>query len=178
MQAAGAADREATDQLFALIYEQLRKIAQRRMSEERAEHTLQATALVNEAYLRLVGDTQTRWQGRAHFFAAAAEAMRRILIDHARRRGTAKRGAGLQAVGSVLDLASEDRIADALALDDLLSRLESDDSQAASVVRLRFFAGLGIDETAEVLGVSPRTVKRNWEYARAWLADAWTRDSS
>jgi len=98
--------------------------------------------------------------------------MRRILIDHARRRGTAKRGGGLKSVAGVLDLASDEKIADALALDDLISRLEREDPQSAGVVRLRFFAGLSIDETAEALNVSPRTVKRNWEFARAWLADA------
>jgi RNA polymerase sigma factor (TIGR02999 family) len=172
IQAAGGPDRAAADQLLALVYDQLRKIAQQRMNGERAEHTLQATALVHEAYLRLVGDAGARWDGRGHFFAAAAEAMRKILIDHARRRGTAKRGGGLKAVSGVLDLATDDKVADALALDDLVSRLEAEDAQAASVVRLRFFAGLSIDETAEALSVSPRTVKRNWEFARAWLAQA------
>jgi len=170
--AVGSSDRAAADQLLALVYDQLRKIAQQRMNEERAEHTLQATALVHEAYLRLVGGADVDWQGRGHFFAAAAEAMRRILIDHARRRGTAKRGGGLKAVAGVLDLASEENVGDALALDDLLSRLETEDPQAAAVVRLRFFAGLSIDETAGALSVSPRTVKRNWEFARAWLAHA------
>jgi len=172
VQATGAHDPSAPDQLLALVYDQLRKIAQQRMSAERVEHTLQATALVHEAYVRLVGSTGAQWQGRAHFFAAAAEAMRRILIDHARGRGAAKRGGGLKAVAGVLDLASEDKISDALALDDLISRLETEDPQAAGVVRLRFFAGLSVEETAEALSVSPRTVKRDWEFARAWLAHA------
>jgi RNA polymerase sigma factor (TIGR02999 family) len=166
-------DPAAAGQLFALIYEQLRKIAQQQMNAERVGHTLQATALVHEAYVRLIGDGEVHWQGKGHFFAAAAEAMRRILIDHARRRGTAKRGGGLKSVASVLDLASDERVAEAVALDDLISRLEKEDPQSAGVVRLRFFAGLSIDETAEAVGVSPRTVKRNWEFARAWLADAW-----
>ena len=149
IQAASASDRAAADRLLALVYDQLRKIAQQRMAEERAGHTLQATALVHEAYLRLVGDSSIHWQGRGHFFAAAAEAMRRILIDHARRRGTAKRGGGLRAVSSVLDLASDENISDALIIDDLISRLEMEDATAARVVRLRFFAGLRLEDTAK-----------------------------
>ena len=172
IQGASASDRAATHQLLDLVYDQLRKTAQLRMGEERAGHTLEATALVHEAYLRLVGDTEVHWQGRGHFYAAAAEAMRKILIDHARRRGAAKRGGGLRAVTGVLDLASDEKVSEALALDEHLSRLETEDPQAAGVVRLRFFAGLTIDETADALHVSPRTVKRNWEFARAWLANA------
>jgi RNA polymerase sigma factor (TIGR02999 family) len=165
-------DRAAADRLFELVYDQLLKIAQIRMAEERRDHTLQATALVHDAYVRLMGDQEARWDGRGHFFAAAAEAMRRILIEHARKHQAIKRGGGLRAIGNVLDLASEEKICDALALDELVSRLESEDRQAAQVVRLRFYAGLNIEETAEALGVSPRTVKRNWQFARAWLADA------
>lgn len=172
MNAAAAGDSAAADRLMPLVYEQLRKAAQLELAAERPDHTLSATALVHEAYLRLVGPRQVDWRGRAHFYSAAAEAMRRILIDHARKRGTAKRGGNLNAVGNVLDLANEEKIADALALDELLCRLETEDSQAAGVVRLRFFAGLSIDETAAALNVSPRTVKRNWEFGRAWLADA------
>jgi RNA polymerase sigma factor (TIGR02999 family) len=173
IQAASASDRAAADQLLTLVYDQLRRIAQQRMAEERAGHTLQATALVHEAYLRLVGDTEVYWQGRGHFFAAAAEAMRKILIEHARRRGTAKRGGGLRAVSSVLDLASDENISDALIIDDLISRLEMEDATAAQVVRLRFFAGLSLANTAEALGVSKPTVSRKWTYARAWLARQW-----
>ena len=176
IQAASASDRAAADRLLALVYDQLRKIAQQRMAEERAGHTLQATALVHEAYLRLVGDSSIHWQGRGHFFAAAAEAMRRILIDHARRRGTAKRGGGLRAVSSVLDLASDKNISDALIIDDLISRLEMEDATAARVVRLRFFAGLRLEDTAKALGVSVPTVSRKWTYARAWLARQWEAD--
>jgi RNA polymerase sigma factor (TIGR02999 family) len=176
IQAASASDRAAADRLLVLVYDQLRKIAQQRMAEERAGHTLQATALVHEAYLRLVGDTDVHWQGRAHFFAAAAEAMRKILIDHARRKGTAKRGGGLRAVSSVLDLASDENISDALIIDDLISRLEMEDATAAQVVRLRFFAGLSLADTAKALGVSKPTVSRKWTYARAWLARQWETD--
>jgi RNA polymerase sigma factor (TIGR02999 family) len=170
IQAAGTSDRAAADRLLALVYDQLRKIAQQRMGEERADHTLQATALVHEAYLRLVGDTEVHWQGRAHFFAAAAEAMRKILIDHARRKGTAKRGGGLRRVAGVLDLASDENISDALIIDDLISRLEMEDAAAAQVVRLRFFAGLTLEETASAVGIAVPTVSRKWTYARAWLA--------
>jgi RNA polymerase sigma factor (TIGR02999 family) len=177
IQAASASDRAAADQLLTLVYDQLRRIAQQRMSEERAGHTLQATALVHEAYLRLVGDTEIQWQGRAQFFAAAAEAMRKILIDHARKKGTVKRGGGLQSIAGVLDLASDEKIGDALALDDLISRLEKEDAQIAALVRLWFYAGLSIQETADVLGVSERTIKRDWTYARTWLADAWRSES-
>jgi RNA polymerase sigma factor (TIGR02999 family) len=155
--------------LLALVYDQLRKTAQQRMNEERRDHTLQATALVHEAYLKLVGDSQVPWANRAHFFAAAAEAMRRILIDHARKRETVKRGGGVPIIAGVLDLASDEKIADALALDDLISRLETDDAQAAQVVRLRFYAGLSIDDTAATLAVAPRSVDRHWKFARAWL---------
>ena len=143
------------------------------MSEERRDHTLQATALVHEVYLRLVGTNEVPWQGRAHFFAAAAEAMRKILIDHARRKGAAKRGGGVLTVSSVVDLASDENISDSLIVDDLISRLEIEDARAAQVVRLRFFAGLSLEDTANVLGVSQPTVSRKWTYARAWLAQQW-----
>jgi len=179
IQAASSSDRAASDQLLTLVYDQLRKIAQQRMSEERSDHTLQATALVHEAYLRLVGNGPATWQGRGHFFAAAAEAMRRILIDHARKRNTAKRGGRVpREISGVLELTGDEKIGEALILDDLISRLEMEDSQTAQVVRLRFFAGLSIEETAEVLGISEPTVKRDWEYARAWLAEAWEGEAS
>src|SRR5262245_17268176 len=132
--------------LLDLVYGQLRKIAQQRMNEERADHTLQATALVHEAYLRLMGSKPATWQGRGHFFAAAAEAMRRILIDHARMRNTAKRGGRVpHEIAGVLELASDEKIGQALILDDLISRLEMEDAQTAQVVRLRFFTGLSIE---------------------------------
>jgi RNA polymerase sigma factor (TIGR02999 family) len=164
-------DRPPSEELLTLVYDQLRRVAQQKMAEERAGHTLQATALVHEAWLRLIGDQDVEWRGRAHFFAA--DAMRKILIDHARRRGAVKRGGGsVRAITDVLDLASDENIDQALALDDALLRLETEDAQAGKVVRLRFFAGLSVDQTAEVLGVSRRTVARNWAYARAWLLEA------
>lgn len=172
------------DQLLTLVYEQLRAIARQRLDDERRDHSLQATDLVHEAYLRLVRDQEVSWQGRAHFFAAAAQAMRRILVEHARARQRVKRGG----VGpspdnpspprrrriplSVVDLAVEENSSEILALDEAICRLEQDEPEVAAVVRLRFFAGLSIDETAESLGISPRSVDRFWTYARAWLARA------
>jgi RNA polymerase sigma factor (TIGR02999 family) len=158
------------DALLSLVYEQLRAIAQNRMREERSSHTLQATALVHEAYMKLIGDREVGFASRAHFFGAAAEAMRRVLIDHARRRDSQKRGAGRSPSPlSVVDLAADNNPAEILALDEALTKLESEDHRAAEVVRLRFFAGLGVDETAELLELSPRTVAREWSFARARL---------
>jgi len=160
----------AADDLLPLVYDQLRAIAQRRMAGERGAHTLQATALVHEAYVKLIGDQRMSWQNRAHFFAAAAEAMRRILIDHARKRASQKRGGGRKALPiSVVDLAEDADPSRVLALDEALTRLEEEDGRAARVVQLRFFAGLGVDEVAEILGVSERTVMREWAFARARL---------
>jgi RNA polymerase sigma factor (TIGR02999 family) len=140
------------------------------MKAENAGHTLQATALVHEAFLRIGQDRRVPFENRAHFFAAAAEAMRRILIDHARAKGAVKRGGeSVRAPLSVVDLAAECDPAEVLALDEALSRLEVAEPDAAAVVRLRFFAGLSGDATAEALGMSPRQVDRVWAYARAWL---------
>jgi RNA polymerase sigma factor (TIGR02999 family) len=162
--------------LLTLVYDQLRKIAQQRMNDERGDHTLQATALVHEAYLRLVGDQPLEWDSRAHFFAAAAEAMRRILVEHARARNRLKRGGDADGRPSrrvpirLLDLADEQADPEEiLMLDDALRRLESEDPNAARVVRLRFFAGLTGDQAAAALGVSPATVDREWTYSRARL---------
>jgi RNA polymerase sigma factor (TIGR02999 family) len=167
------------DELLPLVYAQLRAIAQQRMNGERREHTLQATALVHEAYARLVGeDADVSWQSRGHFFKAAAEAMRRILIEHARARGRVKRGGDTDGRPpkrlpiSVVDLACAPDEQEVVTLDEDLRRLESVDPDAADAVRLRVFAGLSVDEAASVLGVSPRTVDRNWAFARAWLFDA------
>ena len=161
---------EASDQLLPLVYDQLRAIAQQRMNEERAGHTLQATALVHEAYLRLIGDEHVAWSDRCHFYAAAVEAMRRILIDHARRRGAVKRGGDWRrAAVNVASLALDENLDSFLALDEAIVRLEEQDRKAAQVVRLRFYAGLSIEDTARILEVSPRTVKREWTYARTWL---------
>ncbi len=157
-----------------LVYDQLRQLANRRLADEAAGHTLQATALVNEVYLRLTKEDQTgqKFANRGHFFAAAAEAMRRILIEHARSKNRIKRGGGggmRREFVNVLDLAAAPDFEEILAFDDAIGRLEGEVPLAAAVVRLRFFAGLSVDETAEALGVSSRTVNREWTYARAWL---------
>lgn len=169
----------AAEELLPLVYGQLRAIAQQAMNGERHDHTLQATALVHEAYLRLVGpDQDVSWANRAHFFKAAAEAMRRILIEHARSRGRIKRGGDADGRPprrvpiSVLDLARAPDEREILTFDDDLRRLESEDPQAATIVRLRVFADLTVEETAKALGVSPSTVDRDWSYARAWLFEA------
>lgn len=163
-------DANAAQELLPLVYQQLRELARHRMADERAGHTLQATALVHEAYLKLVGNRQVPWSGRAHFFAAAAEAMRRILVDHARAHRGPKRGNGRRRMPlNVVDLAAPDQFAEILSLDDALSRLEAVSADLAQVVRLRFYAGLSVEETAEVIGVVPRTVERRWAAARAWL---------
>ena len=162
------ADRVAN--LLPLVYDQLRAIAQRALASERPDHTLQATALVHEVYLRLVGDRVVPWSSKAHFYVAAAEAMRRILIDHARSRGSAKRGGGRAKLSlvSVADLGASDS-SEIMGFDEVFQRLESEVPEAAAVVRLRFYAGLTIGQTAEALGVSSNTVDRRWSFARAWL---------
>ena len=166
--------RRSAEDLFPLVYEHLRAIAQKRMSEERTGHTLQATALVHEAYMRLVGNSNLHWDSRAHFFAAAAEAIRRILVDHARSRLAQKRGGeGRQrlnlSINEVLDLAMDGKPEETLALEEAFLRLQDQEPRAADVVRLRFFAGLSVEDTAAALGVSPRTVNLEWSFARAWL---------
>ncbi len=159
-----------SDALLEAVYEQLRAVAQERLKAENAGHTLQATALVHEAFLRIGRDRQVAFQNRAHFYATAAEAMRRILIDHARAKGSLKRGGNAsRAPLSVVDLASESDPAEVLALDEALARLEKAEPDAAAVVRLRFYAGLSGEEAAEALGISARQVDRVWAYARAWL---------
>lgn len=162
---------DASEQLLPLVYDQLRAIAQRRMSNERERHTLQATALVHEAYMKLVrGDEQPSWENRRHFFAVAAEAMRRILIDHARKRDSQKRGGGQAKVPiDVVDLAVTHDAEQILALDDAITTLEQEDARAAEVVQLRFFAGLSVEETAEAMDLSERTVMREWSFAKARL---------
>jgi RNA polymerase sigma factor (TIGR02999 family) len=161
---------QSASKLFPLVYEQLRNLARQRMADERDGHTLQATALVHEAYLRLAGRGPANWSSRTQFFFAAAEAMRRILIDHARARGQLKRGGGNARMPlNVLDLAADEQIPQILALDEAILRLEQSSPTVAAVVRLRFYAGLSVEETAEALGISARTVKREWTYARATL---------
>lgn len=169
---AGAGDHAAVDELLPLVYDQLRRDAQNRMAGERADHTLGATALVHEAYLRLVGDRPLPWQNRAHFYAAAAEAMRRILVERARRRGRIKHGGGRQRV-PLDDVAVEtdEKFLNYVVLDEALCRMKKQDERMSQVVMLRFFAGLTIEDTAQALGISPMTVKREWACARAWLYD-------
>lgn len=161
----------AASELLPLVYAELRRLAIHRMSKESPGLTLQPTALVHEAYIRLVGDAAIEWDGRSHFFAAAAEAMRRILIDSARRRKSVKHGGEARVRG----LAEEDAIVvggdrnDLLDLDAALTKLAATEPELARLVELRYFAGLSVEDAAKVLGVSTRTVKRNWAYARAWL---------
>ena len=164
-------DPHAAEQLLPLVYDELRKLAAARLSHEKPGQTLQATALVHDAYLRLVQDQASqRWETRGHFFAAAAEAMRRILIDQARRRDALKRGGGLQRhdLDEVPIQAPEPSV-DLLELDEALTRFQTIDPQKAELVRLRYFAGLTIPEVAEVMGISTTTADRYWAYARAWL---------
>ena len=166
----GKGDRSALDKLFPLVQSELRRIAQRQMSHERAGHTLQATALVNEAYLKLAGQQGFDWQNRAHFFAVCAQVMRHILIDHARAHARDKRGGGaIQVSLNEALVVAEDQAAHFIALDEALRVLERLDPQKGKIVELRYFGGLGIEETAEVLNVSPRTVRREWQRAKAWL---------
>lgn len=163
-------DHAAFDELVPVVYRELRDVAGRVLSHERAGHTLQPTALVNEAYLRLTGLRQASFTDRAHFFGAAANAMRRILVDHARRRDAVKRGDGWQRVSlDDVPVAGFDPVLDLVELDEALDRLAEVAPPAARVVELRCFAGLSVDETAAVTGVSPATVKRQWTFGRAWL---------
>lgn len=171
LQDVGAGRADAADVLLPLVYEELRGMAQRRMRTERADHTLQATALVNEAYLRLVGDEDVAWENRAHFFGAAARAMQRILVEHARARGRRKRTGGRRRLPlNVVDLAFEADLEDVLAVEQAVERLGAFDPRLAEIVRLRFYAGLGVEDTARALDLSVRTVRREWTVARAWLA--------
>lgn len=174
-EALNATDR--AERLLPLVYDQLRAAAQRQLRSERADHTLQATALVHEAFLKLVGPRDVPWRNRAHFYAAAAEAMRRVLIDHARAKAAGRRG-GPEARRAAMDLAglpdpsSEVESAGFLVLDEAIERLRAVDPDAAAVVRLRYFAGLSVEDTASALEVSAPTVKRAWAFARGWLKEA------
>jgi RNA polymerase sigma factor (TIGR02999 family) len=166
----GKGDRSALDKLFPLVQSELRRIAQRQMSQERPGHTLQATALVNEAYLKLAGQQGFDWHNRAHFFAVCAQVMRHILIDHARAHARDKRGGGaIQVSLNEALVVAEDQAAHFIALDDALRVLESLDPQKGKIIELRYFGGLSIEEAAEVLHISPRTVRREWQRAKAWL---------
>lgn len=162
--------REAERELLSVAYRQLHALAQRYMRGERSDHTLQATALLNEAYLLLLGQRDKDWQNRAHFFGVAAQVMRRILVDYARAHRAVKRGGGLGKLDlDRVPLLSPERSAELLALDEALWRLAEWDPRQSRIVELRFFAGLSEEETAEVLGITARTVRRDWTVAKAWL---------
>ena len=171
LDAAASGDPSAAGALLPLVYDELRKLAAQRLADEKPGQTLQATALVHEAYLRLVGSTQPQeWNGRGHFFAAAAEAMRRILVDRARHKNTLKRGGNLKRLDAEpVSLADEGREAELLALDDALTELERHNPQAAQLVKLRYFAGLTHQQAADALGIGRRAADRLWALARAWL---------
>jgi RNA polymerase sigma factor (TIGR02999 family) len=171
LDAIGRGDPRAGDQLLPLVYEELRVLAARRLSQEKPGQTLQATALVHEAYLRLAGGgAEQNWNSRGHFFAAAAEAMRRILVESARRRARKKHGGELKRIDlSASQLADSADDEELLSLDEALERLKNHDAQSAELVKLRYFAGLTVPQAAEVLGVSPRKADFLWSFARAWL---------
>jgi RNA polymerase sigma-70 factor (ECF subfamily) len=163
-------DPEALERLLPLVYDELHRQAVRFFSRERAGHTLQPTALVNEVYLRLVDQREVKWQNRAQFFGIAAQMMRRILVSHARARRAAKRGGGEQRITLEEGMAqAPERDFNLLALDEVLSKLETMDPEKSRMVELRFFSGLSVEETAAVMGVSPRTIDRQWQTAKAWL---------
>ncbi len=171
-------DSRAADELLPLVYQELRRLAAQRMKNEKPGQTLQATALVHEAYIRLVGTENQDWDSRGHFFAAAAEAMRRILIDNARRKKRTKYGGGRQKVDLdqaelSIDVPSDDLIA----LDEALEKLANTDKASADLIKLRFFAGLTMEQAANILGIPRRTADRNWAYARAWLYRAINKDN-
>jgi len=163
-------NREALDALLPLVYDELRRLAHRHLRNERAEHTLQSSALVHEAYLRLVGQDFPQWEGRTHFFAIAAQLMRQILVDYARRHRASKRGSGvcMLTLGDVETLPQRKDV-DVVALNDALNSLAEIDPRQSHVVELRFFAGLSLEETSEVMGIGTATVQRDWTAARAWL---------
>lgn len=168
----GANREEVLRRLVPVLYAELETLARAQLRNERPGHTLQTADLVHETYLRLAGAGAPAWEGRHHFFSAAAEAMRRILIEHARRRLRLKRGGGRTRVSlSEVNVSADENPEEFLALDDAIRRLEQQDPRAAEIVRLRFFAGLSVEETANVLDISERTVKREWAVARAWLFD-------
>ena len=164
-------DAEVLDDLLPLVYKELRRQASSYLRRERSNHTLQPTALINEAYLKLIDQSDVKWQNRAHFFAIAAQAMRRILVDYARERKREKRGGAAEnlPLEEALTIVSQEKSIDLVALDDALDKLAKFDERQAKVVELRYFSGLSIDETAEVLNVSNVTIRRDWNMAKAWL---------
>lgn len=175
----GQGDESALERLVPVVYGELHRLAHRYLGGERAGHMLQTTALVNEAYLRLVDSRRVQWQNRAHFFAVSAQLMRRVLVDFARQRNYQKRGGDAVQVSLHEDLAgSTERGADLVALDDALTAMAKTDERASRVVELRFFGGLSIEETAEVLKISPETVKRDWNWAKVWLLRELSKETS
>jgi RNA polymerase sigma factor (TIGR02999 family) len=162
-------DETARSRLVDAVYDELRRVARRHLKRERDDHSLAPTALVHEAYLRLVDQRRVRWQSRAHFFGVAAQLMRRILVDHARSRAAAKRGSGRTVVLEGVEMQTAPLDVDVLALDAALDRLAAIDARQSRLVELRFFAGLTVEETAAALDIAPITVKRDWAHARAWL---------
>jgi RNA polymerase sigma factor (TIGR02999 family) len=175
-----AGDPQAAEKLLPLVYDELRKLATRKLAQEKPGQTLQATALVHEAYLRLVeGDTARQWNGRGHFFAAAAESMRRILVDQARRKLSLRRGGNLQRQPiEDQEIQAPEPAVDLLAVHEALERFQGVDAAAAELVKLRYFAGLTIPQAAEALGISTSTADRSWAYARAWLHSALKQDAA
>lgn len=171
LQAWSDGNQSALDELLPLIYDELHRQAARYLKKERTDHTLQPTALVHEAYLKLIGQENVRWQNRSHFFAIAANAMRRILVDYARTRNREKRGGALEnlPLDDALHISAKDKTIDLVALDEALNELEKFDERQAKIVELKYFSGLTNEETAEVLGVSNVTVRRDWNLAKAWL---------
>ena len=165
----GNGDQAALDELIPLVHDELRRMASRYMRRESQDHTLQTSALVNEAYLRLIDQKSVHWQNRAHFFGVAAQLMRRILVDHARSRLRAKRGGGAQMVSLVEPAATSKEVADVIALNDALEDLAKFDARKSRIVEMKFFGGLTSEEAAEVLKVTPRTIEREWRKAKAWL---------
>ena len=171
-------DEEAAGKLIAAVYGELRHMAARAMRSERPGHTLQPTALVHEAFLKLAGSAGVEWRDRAHFFGVAARLMREILVDYARKRDAIKRGSGLRITLDDSLLISEDRLGDVVAMDEVLKRLEALDPRQGQIVELRFFGGLSVEEVAEVMQISTPTVKREWQSAKAWLHQELTRRST
>jgi RNA polymerase sigma factor (TIGR02999 family) len=174
LESLSSGERDALDALFPLVYGELRRLARSQLSRERPGHTLDSVALVNEAYLKLVGQDNIRWENRAHFFGVSARAMRAILVDHARTRNAAKRGGGGVAVplDDVAELLSDEQAEHVEQLDDALTRLASVNEEASRTVECLYFGGLTLEETAEALGLSVATVRRRWSFAKAWLGRA------
>ena len=170
LEAIDQGDAHAAEELLPLVYNELRRLAAQKLSHEKPGQTLQATALVHEAYIRLVGTEDQHWDSRGHFFAAAAEAMRRILIENARRKQRSRHGSGRQRLDlDDGDIAVDPPSLDLLAVDEALEKLTGEDARCAELVKLKYFAGLTTEQAAEVLGISPRSAYRDWEYARSWL---------